>query len=227
VKKSLGRKSPPAHKNGPNLARKQPRQERSRALVGALLEATARILVQDGWDALTTNRVAREAGVSVGSLYQYFPGRDALVRALLESWADNAAAQLAGLQEALATQPMDTCVERVVAAALDLSRGDERLHRAVMLHVPRVGALDVFERLNRRASEMLAEWIAERRTELQVEDPTLTAHLLVTTLDALTDHALLFRPEWLHSRRFERELRCMVARTLGLKKTQWLPGTKA
>jgi AcrR family transcriptional regulator len=65
------------------IARKVPRQERSRALVEAIVEAAARILVQQGRDALTTNAVALRAGVSIGSLYQYFPNREAILAAVV------------------------------------------------------------------------------------------------------------------------------------------------
>ena len=62
--------------------RKRPRQARSRALVEAILDAAAHILAQHGREALTTNAVAVKAGVSVGSLYQYFPNRDAIIAAV-------------------------------------------------------------------------------------------------------------------------------------------------
>lgn len=64
--------------------RKRPRQARSRALVAAILQATARVLVREGYAGTTTNRVAEVAGVSIGSLYQYFPTKEALVAALHE-----------------------------------------------------------------------------------------------------------------------------------------------
>src|SRR5687768_7969228 len=64
--------------------RKRPRQARSKATVDTILEATARILVKHGFDGLTTNGVAAAAGVSIGSLYQYFPNKEALVSALIE-----------------------------------------------------------------------------------------------------------------------------------------------
>jgi AcrR family transcriptional regulator len=59
--------------------RKSAAQERSRATVDALVEATARILVKEGFDKASTNRIAAVAGVSIGSLYQYFPSKEALV----------------------------------------------------------------------------------------------------------------------------------------------------
>lgn len=58
--------------------RKKPTQERSTATVDAIVEAAIRILRRDGWLGLTTTRVAARAGVSVGSLYQYFPNRAAI-----------------------------------------------------------------------------------------------------------------------------------------------------
>jgi AcrR family transcriptional regulator len=64
--------------------RKTPGQQRSAATVAAIVEAAARILETEGFDGYNTNAVAERAGVSIGSLYQYFPNRDAITRALIE-----------------------------------------------------------------------------------------------------------------------------------------------
>jgi AcrR family transcriptional regulator len=66
------------------IRRRSPKQERSRRLVEAILEAAQLVLAESGPEALTTVNVARRAGVSVGSLYQYFAGRDALLFAIYE-----------------------------------------------------------------------------------------------------------------------------------------------
>ena len=87
--------------------RKHPRQRRSRQLVDSLIEATGRALVEYGLDHTTTVRIAEIAGVSVGSLYQYFEGKDALVEALMDKLAGDIAqglrrlplADSAGLRE--------------------------------------------------------------------------------------------------------------------------------
>ncbi|XOT97655.1 TetR/AcrR family transcriptional regulator, partial [Alcaligenes pakistanensis] len=68
-------------------ARRIPRQSRSRALVEAILEATARVLSERGYAGTNTNVVAEVAGVSVGSVYQYFPNKDSLIAALHERHA--------------------------------------------------------------------------------------------------------------------------------------------
>jgi AcrR family transcriptional regulator len=76
---------PTADMKQPTLKpRKTPRQARSAVTVDAILEAAARILETSGFKAYTTNAVAERAGVSIGSLYQYFPSRDAVTRALIE-----------------------------------------------------------------------------------------------------------------------------------------------
>ena len=63
--------------------RKNASQGRSRATVDALVEATARVLLRDGYDRASTNRIAMAAGVGIGSLYQYFPSKDAITVALI------------------------------------------------------------------------------------------------------------------------------------------------
>jgi AcrR family transcriptional regulator len=77
-----------SHSGVATAARKTPVQQRSRRTVDAILGAAARILVEDGYSAMTTNDVAAAAGVSIGSLYQYFPNKDALLRALVERHLD-------------------------------------------------------------------------------------------------------------------------------------------
>jgi len=72
-----------------NKSRKLPRQSRSRATVDALLQATTHILLNGGPEALTTNHVAEVAGVSIGSLYQYFPNKASLIAALIGQHVDH------------------------------------------------------------------------------------------------------------------------------------------
>jgi AcrR family transcriptional regulator len=67
----------------PHQPRKQARQARARATEAAIVEAAARILEEDGASALTTNRIAERAGVSIGSLYQYFPDKRSVIAQLL------------------------------------------------------------------------------------------------------------------------------------------------
>jgi AcrR family transcriptional regulator len=69
--------------------RKTPRQARSAATVEAIFEATIQVLLVDGYAGLTTTRVAARAGVSVGTMYQYFPHKEALLYAVLEDYLED------------------------------------------------------------------------------------------------------------------------------------------
>jgi AcrR family transcriptional regulator len=107
-----------ASATGTASPRKLPSQRRSKQTVAAILAATFRVLDEAGGDGLTTTRVAEVAGVSVGTLYQYFPHREALLHALL---ADHLAAAVDALEvtaQACAGLPRAEAVERVVRAFL-------------------------------------------------------------------------------------------------------------
>lgn len=78
--------------------RKEPRQARSRAMVEAVVEAGTRILGKEGWTALNTNKIADVAGVSVGSLYQYFPDKLSLVDAIRRRHLDDCIARVRELE---------------------------------------------------------------------------------------------------------------------------------
>src|SRR5688500_6627263 len=65
--------------------RRRPRQARAQATVEAIVKATSHVLVEEGYDRASTNRIAHAAGVIIGSLYQYFPSKEALVAALVET----------------------------------------------------------------------------------------------------------------------------------------------
>jgi len=73
----------PARRRHVSARARRPLQRRSRQMLETILQATTRVLIQEGYTSTTTNRVAEVAGISVGSLYQYFPSKDALVVALL------------------------------------------------------------------------------------------------------------------------------------------------
>ena len=129
--------------------RKEASQERSRATVDALVEATARILVREGFDKASTNRIAEVAGVSVGSLYQYFPSKEALVAAVIERHRQEIMQVVRGELALAANQPMEQGVRTLVAVAIKAHRVDPKLHRVLAEQIPRVGRLEKAETFNR------------------------------------------------------------------------------
>ncbi|SHN12245.1 TetR/AcrR family transcriptional regulator [Rhizobacter sp. OV335] len=174
--------------------RKAPRQARSRATVDAILDAAARVLVERGYAATTTNAVAEVAGVSVGSLYQYFPNKDSLIAALHDRHGRQMSALLdaallrhrgASLPEALAG---------VIESAVKAHQLDADLHRVLEKQVL---GLDQFpgddesvDEIERRLRELLEAY----RAEIVVEDLRLATWMLMHAVHALIHAVVLERP---------------------------------
>ncbi|MBN8614466.1 MAG: TetR/AcrR family transcriptional regulator, partial [Deltaproteobacteria bacterium] len=170
--------------------RKAPIQRRSRATVEAILGATARILVRSGWDALTTNRVAEKAGVSIGTLYEWFPSKEALVTALLEAHLARAESVLDALVLELAssarTLSLSELAARMAEAMVALHEDEPRLHRVLSEEIPQTAAARArVHTLEARMMTVLAALLASHPRVL-VRDPEVAARLVVVTLEAAT-----------------------------------------
>src|SRR5271154_4676106 len=100
-------------------ARKTPVQARSTTTVEAIFEATVQVLLRDGADRLTTTRVAERAGVSVGTLYQYYPNKHSLLFAVIERHFYRVIEAVESACEQHHHQPLDTMVEAVIQAFID------------------------------------------------------------------------------------------------------------
>lgn len=101
----------------PRKARKSPRQARSRATVEAILEAATRILEDEGLAVLGTNRIAERAGVSIGSLYQYYPSRDAILAELVRRMRLEMSDHLLSVMETARNLPLEEAVPMLLGAA--------------------------------------------------------------------------------------------------------------
>ncbi|MCB9636614.1 MAG: TetR/AcrR family transcriptional regulator [Sandaracinus sp.] len=134
--------------------RKEPQQERSRALVDAVLEATARILVDRGFEAMTLQDVGELAGVSPGSLYQYFPHRESLVTALLVRQSEREAAFLAEHLASVAPTSVEAVIEAGIRGVLAFRGQDPALQQALLDVLPNVDSHALLEALRERGREV-------------------------------------------------------------------------
>lgn len=99
--------------------RKQPLQSRSGETVNAIIEATARILESEGRDRLTTNHIAEKAGVSIGSLYQYFPNKEAILAELLRRERSVLLEDIKQVASIANKMDLETVIKSFVQASLD------------------------------------------------------------------------------------------------------------
>jgi AcrR family transcriptional regulator len=194
--------------------RKTPGQLRAIETRQRLLDAAARVFSEHGYAAGTTNRIAEAAGHSIGSLYQYFPNKDAILAELVTAHARSG---LAIVEERLTAGPLpgslDGKIRFFVAAAIDNHRDDPALHRVLFEEAPRPPGLlallhDAEDRAVLAASELL-------RAEplVRVPDIPLAARMTVTTIESVV-HRFLGRTPPADLDRLEDELVAMLFRYL-------------
>jgi AcrR family transcriptional regulator len=162
--------------------------------MAALLDAAAIELAEKGYADATTTAIAARAGVPIGSLYQWFPDKDALLYGLLDRHlTDGTDAMLATLERAQAAPDLASCVRLLVQGAVDANSGDPRMHRILYKEAPRPAELQ------RRLAELqgtLAGWVEGELARRGVASGTpaaLRARTLVVTVEALV-HDLVLDP---------------------------------
>lgn len=163
--------------------RRSPTQSRSRATYEAIVEAAAQVFERHGYAAGTTNRIAERAGVSIGTLYQYFEDKDAVLHAVVDQHLDDGAAALAPVMRALAADPEpETALALALEAMLALHAQRPRLHRLLFEETPLPAS--VHERLREleSASAAVLEDYLRRRPDPPA-DPRLTAELIVSAIE--------------------------------------------
>ncbi|WP_016696820.1 TetR/AcrR family transcriptional regulator [Actinoalloteichus spitiensis] len=174
--------------------RKRPRQQRSRHTVEVILEAAAQLFHRDGYGATSTNHVAERAGVSIGSVYQYFPNKDALLLALAERHLEAALRGMGTVFDEIrgAELGLEDAVHVLVGAVAALHLDRPELHQLLFDQAPRVPEL--VARLRDGERHLAALFADElRRVGRGGPDPEVTALLAVQGIEAQM-HGAFLRP---------------------------------
>ena len=164
-------------------SRKQPQQARSTELVAAILDAAVQDLAKEGAQRFTTARVAEKAGVSVGSLYQYFPNKAAILFRLQSDEWRQTSELLRGILEDVARPPPERL--RMLVHAFIRSECDEAAMR-VALHDAAPLYRDAPEAQDRESGERtVAAFMREALPAASDATRTLAGELITTTLSAV------------------------------------------
>jgi len=172
------------------VPRKAPTQERAQVTVTAILDATAKLLTTLGYDRTSTNRVAVAAGVSVGSLYQYFPSKEALVAALAERHGKEMSRVTQEKLAELANAPLELAARELVSAMVDAHLVDPKLHKVLMEQVPRVGRLDRLESYEREMCQLVRTALELRRHDIAPTNLDVAAFVLTHAVEGVIHHAV-------------------------------------
>jgi AcrR family transcriptional regulator len=154
-------------------------------------------LVREGFDRASTNRIAEEAGVSIGSLYQYYPCKEALVAAVIDRHHQELMQIVRLALAEVAAQPIEKAVRRLVVVAIEAHRIAPKLHRVLAEQIPRTGRLENVGAFNREAFGLFRAYLEAHRDELRMVDLGVATFVCATTIEALTHTAVLHRPDML------------------------------
>lgn len=187
-------------------ARREPRQDRAQKTVEAILEAARLSVIRHGTEALTTNGVARLAGVSIGSLYQYFPSKRALLAELRERHQREGEELFIKELATLAEAPVDVAIRHFVAQMMSVHRRDPELHRALETHGRRatLGAREL------RMARLIELFMSARRADLVVQDYAQAAMVVGVAVEAITHAAVLVQPRSLDDQRLIEDITRML-----------------
>lgn len=194
--------------------RKLPRQRRAQVTVEAILRATAQVLAEEGYAAASTNRVAQVAGVSVGSLYQYFPNKDALILAVAEEHSRVMREALIDTATKYRDGDFRAGVRHFVRGMIASHAIDPALHRALVQQLLHLG-FDHFAASQAEVRALVEGWLIFRAADLQIENPRVAAFVLVATVESVIHAAVFEQPALLADPAFEDEVVRLVLRYVG------------
>jgi AcrR family transcriptional regulator len=196
--------------------RKSPKQSRSKLTVDAILAATAHILAEEGYEATNTNRIAEIAGISIGSLYQYFPNKEALIISLASSHAVEMAEMVESKLKYLSDAPIETVFRELVKACIKAHALNPRLHKVLNEQISRLGPIEQKESAEKKIADLLKSYLEKWRSHLKIKDLDLTVFFLGHIGESLTHAAVIEHPELFSHKRFEQEITKLLLSYLGL-----------
>jgi len=197
--------------------RKSPRQARAKATVDAIVEATTQLLLQEGYERFTTARAAERAGVSIGSLYQYFPNKAALATAVIDRCCDDF---LAVFRDSLARREGRALADRInaiIAGNLISHRLTPGLHRIVNELAPQIGVAGKAARVSRSVAMLIEALLRGHAKELSPDiDLATAASIIQVVLEALSHRIRIHDPQLLPDDILAREAHRLITRYLGI-----------
>jgi AcrR family transcriptional regulator len=157
--------------------RKSPVQARSAASVDAILQATIQVLLTLGKERLTTTRVALRAGVSVGTLYQYFPNKSALLQAALKRHLDEVAQAVERVCREQKGNTLEHMATALISAFLEAKMKDAKTSVALYSVSSDVDGARIVQQMGLRTNKAIVGMLASARVPL-AKDPQLVASML-------------------------------------------------
>jgi AcrR family transcriptional regulator len=205
--------------------RRVPSQKRSQETLDAVFEAAIRELARADAGAVNVNRVAEVAGVSIGSVYQYFPSKDALLSALIARFIrkrfEAIMKMIADVEAEERTSgqlvPLETIIGRLVEGTVAMNAKALPIERALIRWFARVGSLEALTDVDRDFTERMADGIRILQAtpgRVRDVDPSIAARVLMQSIRSVILTAILQEPALVAGGALTKELTLLATRYL-------------
>ncbi|MBL7665245.1 MAG: TetR/AcrR family transcriptional regulator [Bacteriovoracaceae bacterium] len=160
-------------------SRKEPNQDRAVSTVDAILTATTHILDTKGFEETSTNKIAEKAGVSIGSLYQYFPNKESIIAMMLERHINKQAAKLEARVADLTTANLEETIRALLKVVFEEKRNSPKINRILAQRFAALNQLDVMIKTDDYLVEVFKRNIKPYEAEIRMENLDMSLYLVV------------------------------------------------
>ena len=159
--------------------RRSPKQERAKDTIQCILDATAKVLVARGYAKTSTNHIAEKAGISVGSLYQYFKNKESLVHALLVQHCERSESLLSSELEKVGAAPVREIIAHTVRAIIEFNLANHDLCCVFYNELPRDGDFRILSTHFANCAHVIEPFLLAHKDEIRVHDTKLSSYFVV------------------------------------------------
>ena len=191
--------------------RKKPNQQRSETTVRAIVEAAAQVLAVNRYEKTTTNHIADRAGVSVGTIYEYFPNKDVLLSEVQSYWNDVCWEHAQSFEAAPPRLSLEALIELLVERWLSIFRLNPDLYSALVHDLPTRGNKWKADARLQQSVETVASLLSSHVDRLRVDNIDLAAEILVRGIQSYLDSLVAKQPSLVNEIGLSKRIAILVA----------------
>lgn len=172
-------------KKSRNTMIKLAKQDRAKATIDTILQGATRILLKEGYEGINTNRIAEVAGVSIGSIYQYFSNKEAILGELIERHIKKVMDAFLEKYSLLTNHPLKDGIRILIRAMMEARSVEPRLQRVFDEQLPKVGKLLRLREYEKQAVALISNYLKSKQNELSVKNIEMAAFISVHAVESI------------------------------------------
>ncbi|MEO8965599.1 MAG: TetR/AcrR family transcriptional regulator [Gammaproteobacteria bacterium] len=194
--------------------KKKGKQDRSKATIETILQGAAHVLVKEGYEGTNTNRIAEVAGVSIGSIYQYFSNKESIIEELIELHIQKLMNVFLEKFNTLSTVSLKDGIPMLIRSRIEARSVEPELQRVFDEQLPKVGKLRRLKEYENQAVEMIKDYLQSKKSEVSVKNLEMAAFVSVYAVEGVIQAALYNRQDIRAGGHLENELTNFIVRYL-------------